>query len=164
MSWQAADLLTQQISLLDYLQGQGWKPARRSTRGRLLGLCPLHLDHQPSFLVDPNKNLFYCYGCGRGGDVIRLVELSHNMRFTEAIALLRHFSGLGSLLKDVANSEAIEYLQQRGIYEPQVINELEIGYAPGRCLRRSRWGCGGAGQMISMRRSSIGQRHSGYPG
>lgn len=101
--------------------------------------------HQPSFLVDPNKNLFYCYGCGRGGDVIRFVELSHNMRFTEAIALLRRFSGLGSLLKDAANfyqvqlhrhSEAIEYLQQRGIYEPQVVDELEIGYAPGRCLRR----------------------------
>ena len=144
MSWQAADLLKQQISLLDYLQGQGWKPARRSTRGRLLGLCPLHADHQPSLLVDPNKNLFYCYGCGRGGDVIRFVELSHNMRFTEAMALLRRFSGLGSLLKDVANfyqvqlhrhSEAIEYLQQRGINQPQVIDELGIGYAPGRCLR-----------------------------
>jgi hypothetical protein len=30
---------------------------------------------QPSFLVDPAKNLFYCYGCGRGGDLIRFVEL-----------------------------------------------------------------------------------------
>jgi DNA primase len=144
MSWHAADLLKQQIPLLDYLQGQGWKPARRSARGRLLGLCPLHADHQPSLLVDPNKNLFYCYGCRRGGDVIRFVELSHNMRFTEAMALLRRFSGLGSLLKDVANfyqlqlhrhSEAIEYLQQRGINQPQVIDELGIGYAPGRCLR-----------------------------
>ena len=133
MSWQAADLLKQQISLLNYLQGQGWKPVRRLTRGRLMGICPLHADHQPSFLVEPNKNLFYCYGCGRGGDVIRFVELSHNLRFTEAMALLRRFSGLGSLLKDVANfyqvrlhrhSEAIEYLQQRGIYQPQVSDEL----------------------------------------
>jgi DNA primase len=144
MSWPAANFLKQQIPLLDYLQGQGWKPARRSARGRLLGLCPLHPDHQPSLLVDPNKNLFYCYGCGRGGDVIGFVELSRNMRFTEAMALLRRFSGLGSLLKDVANfyqvqlhrhSEAIEYLQQRGINQPQVIDELGIGYAPGRCLR-----------------------------
>jgi hypothetical protein len=78
MSWQAADLLKQQISLLDYLQGQGWKPARRSGGGRLMGLCPLHPDHRPSFLVDPDKNLFYCYGCGRGGDVIRLTELYRN--------------------------------------------------------------------------------------
>jgi len=58
MRWPAAILLKQQISLLDYLQGQGWKPARRSTRGRLMGLCPLHPDHQPSLLVEPNKNLF----------------------------------------------------------------------------------------------------------
>jgi DNA primase len=77
MSWQSADLLKRQIPLLDYLQGQGWKPARRSAGGRLMGLCPLHTDHRPSFLVDPGKNLFYCYGCGRGGDVIRLAELYH---------------------------------------------------------------------------------------
>ena len=87
MSWQAADLLKQQIPLLDYLQGQGWKAARRSAGGRLLGLCPLHPDQRPSFLIDPSKNLFYCYGCGRGGDVIRLAELYHSVRFAEAMAL-----------------------------------------------------------------------------
>ena len=42
-----------------------------------MGLCPLHADHKPSFLLDPGKNLFYCYGCGRGGDVIRFAELYH---------------------------------------------------------------------------------------
>ena len=40
-----------------------------------MGLCPLHSDHRPSFLLDDNKGLFYCYGCGRGGDVIRFAEL-----------------------------------------------------------------------------------------
>jgi DNA primase len=111
-----------------------------------MGLCPLpaHADHQPSFLVDPNKNLFYCYGCGRGGDVIRLVELHHCVRFMDAMALLRHWSGVGSLLRDAASfyqvqlhrhPEAIDYLQQRGIHHPDVIDELGIGYAPGRCLR-----------------------------
>ena len=75
MTWPAVDALKQQIPLLDYLQSQDWKPVRRISRGRLMGLCPLHADHQPSFLVDPGKNLFYCYGCGRGGDLIRFVEL-----------------------------------------------------------------------------------------
>jgi DNA primase len=144
MSWQAADLLKQQISLLDYLPGQGWKPARRSARGRLMGLCPLHPDHQPSFLVDPNKNLFYCYGYGRGGDVIRLAELYHGVRFVEALALLRQWGGLGTLLLDVAkfyqmhlqrHSEAVGYLLQRGLHQAEAIEELRIGYAPGRCLR-----------------------------
>ena len=142
--WPAANALKQQIPLLDYLQSQDWKPARRISQGRLMGLCPLHADHQPSFLVDPAKNLFYCYGCGRGGDVIRFVELYHDVRFGEAMALLRRSRQPGSLLKDVANfyqvqlhrhPEAATYLQQRGIQQPQVIEELEIGYAPGRCLR-----------------------------
>ena len=61
-----------------------WKPARRIARGRLMGLCPLHADRKPSLLVDPGKSLFYCYGCGRGGDVIRFVELSHGVPFGEA--------------------------------------------------------------------------------
>lgn len=144
MSWQAVDALKQQIPLLDYLQTQDWKPARRTSRGQLMGLCPLHLDHKPSFLVNPHKNLFYCYGCRRGGDVIRFVELYHDVRFRDAMALLRRFTGVSSLLQDVSSfyqihlhrhPEAIDYLQQRGIQQPEVIEALEIGYAPGRCLR-----------------------------
>jgi DNA primase len=143
--WPAVDAIKQQIPLLDYLQTQNWKPARRISRGRFMGLCPLHLEHQPSFLVDPVKNLFYCYGCGRGGDVVSFVELYYDVRFGEAMALLRRSSQCGSLLKDVASfyqmqlhrhPEAVAYLQQRGIREPQIIEALEIGYAPGLCLRR----------------------------
>jgi DNA primase len=95
-----AELLKQQVSLLDYLVSQAWQPARRIARGRLMGLCPLHADHRPSFLVDPGKSLFYCYGCGRGGDVIRFVELAQGVPFGEALALLRRWSGLDALLSD----------------------------------------------------------------
>jgi len=142
--WPAADAIKQQIPLLDYLQTQSWKPVRRVSRGRLMGLCPLHCDHQPSFLVDPVKNLFYCYGCGRGGDVIRFVQLYYDVRFGEAMALLRRSTGCGSLLRDVASfyqvqlhrhPEAAAYLQQRGIHQPQVVEDLEVGYAPGGYLR-----------------------------
>jgi hypothetical protein len=45
---------------LDYLQAHDWQPARRLSRGRLLGLCPLHADYRPGFLVESGKNLFYC--------------------------------------------------------------------------------------------------------
>jgi DNA primase len=144
VTWPAADAIKQQVSLLEYLQSQSWKPARRMTRGRLMGLCPLHRELQPSFLVDPVKNLFYCYGCGRGGDVIRLVELHYGVRFGEAIALLRRSRQCGALLADVTrfyqaqlhrHPESVAYLQQRGIHEPQILEELRIGYAPGRCLR-----------------------------
>lgn len=39
---------------------------------RLIGLCPLHKEKTPSFSVDPVQGLFYCFGCGRGGDAIKL--------------------------------------------------------------------------------------------
>ena len=54
MNRQALDELKQQIPLLDYLQAQDWQPTRRIRGGRFMGLCPLHADHRPSFLLDPH--------------------------------------------------------------------------------------------------------------
>src|SRR4051812_47252353 len=48
----ALDELKQQIPLWDYLQAHAWRPARSLGGGRWMGLCPLHDDHEPSFLVD----------------------------------------------------------------------------------------------------------------
>ncbi len=142
---QALDDLKQQVPLLDYLQAHDWHPARRLSRGRLMGLCPLHADHEPSFLLDPGKGLFYCYGCGRGGDVIRFAELYHEVRFPQALSLLRQWRGSAPLLQVVADlyrmqlhryGEAVAYLHQRGLHSPELIEEMRIGYAPGNCLRR----------------------------
>jgi len=144
VSRQTLDELKQQISLLDYIQAQDWRPVRRLSRGRLLGLCPLHDDHQPSFLVDPTKSLFYCYGCGRGGDVIRFAELYHQVRFPLALALLQQWRGLPPILHEAADfyrvqlhrhNKAADYLHQRGVRSPEVIEHMRIGYAPGGCLR-----------------------------
>ena len=85
---QALDELKQQIPLMGYLQTQDWSPARPLSGGRWMGLCPLHDDHKPSSLVDTNKDLVYCYGCGRGGDVIRFAELYHQVKFPETLALV----------------------------------------------------------------------------
>jgi DNA primase len=144
VSRQALDELKQQIPLLDYLQAHDWQPARQLSRGRLMGLCPLHSDHKPSFLVDPSKSLFYCYGCGRGGDVIRFAELYHQVRFPQALALLYQWRGLALLLHETAgfyrtqlhrHGEAVAYLHQRGVRSPELIEHMRIGYAPGGCLR-----------------------------
>ena len=144
MSRKVLDELKQQIPLLEYLQAQDWQPARALSRGRWMGLCPLHTDHKPSFLVDPNKGLFYCYGCGRGGDVIRFAELYHQVKFPEAVTLLREWCGLAPLLNAVIDfyriqlqryNEAVAYLDQRGLRSSEVIEHMRIGYAPGHCLR-----------------------------
>jgi len=141
---QVLDELKQQVPLLDYLQAHDWQPARQLSRGRLMGLCPLHSDHKPSFLVDPAKRLFYCYGCGRGGDVIRFVEIFHQVKFPQALQLLRQWRGIAPLLGETVSfyrmqlhrhAEAVAYLQQRGIRSQELIDHMRIGYAPGGCLR-----------------------------
>jgi DNA primase len=140
----ALDELKQQIPLLEYLHAHDWQQARPIGFGRLLGLCPLHDDHKPSFLVDPHKNLFYCYGCRRGGDLIRFAELYHQVNFPQAVTLLRQWRGLPPLLHEAAgfyrlqlqrHPEAVAYLYQRGIRSPELIEHMRIGYAPGGCLR-----------------------------
>ena len=144
MNRTALDELKQQIPLLGYLQAHGWQQARPIGFGRFLGLCPLHPDHKPSFLVDPYKNLFHCYGCRRGGDVIRFAELYHQVEFPQAVALLREWCGVVPLLHQAADfyrmqlhrhGEAVAYLHQRGLRSPELIEHMRIGCAPGGCLR-----------------------------
>ena len=144
MNRQALDELKQQIPLLDYLQAQDWQPVRPLSGGRWMGLCPLHADRKPSFLVDPGKSLFYCYGCGRGGDVIRFAEIYHDVKFPQALALLRQWRGLPPLLQQATDfyrmqlhrhTEAVAYLHQRGVRSPELIEHMRIGYAPGGGLR-----------------------------
>ena len=144
MNREALDALKQQIPLLDYLQALDWQPVRQLSRGRLMGLCPLHVDHQPSFLVDPRNSLFYCYGCGRGGDVIRFAELYHQVKFRQALSLLHQWRGWAPLLHEATafyrmqlhrHREAVAYLDRRGVCSPELIEHMRIGYAPGGCLR-----------------------------
>jgi len=141
---QTLDDLKRQIPLIGYLQAHDWRPARSLSRGRWMGLCPLHGDHKPSFLVDPNKDLFYCYGCGRGGDVIRFAEIYHQVKFPQAVALLLRWRGVEPVLHEAErfyriqlhrHSEAVAYLRQRGLRSPELIEHMRVGYAPGGCLR-----------------------------
>ncbi len=53
------------------------------------GLCPFHDDHNPSFSVNPSKNLWQCFGCGAGGDAIRFVEMFDQVTFPEAVEKLK---------------------------------------------------------------------------
>src|SRR6266566_2007764 len=77
------------IPLLEYLQQRNWTAHRISAREEFVGLCPLHAETRPSFYVNARKNLFYCHGCERGGDLIRFVELAEHLSFRESIAYLK---------------------------------------------------------------------------
>src|SRR5229473_5662901 len=81
--------LKQRIPLLQYLQRHHWTGRRTGARPEFVGLCPLHEETHPSFYVNARKNLFYCHGCGRGGDLIRWVELSQHLSFRQSVAHLQ---------------------------------------------------------------------------
>lgn len=61
---------------------------------RYVGLCPFHQERSPSFTVSPEKQFFYCFGCGAGGDVLKFLMLRENMTFPEALERLADRAGL----------------------------------------------------------------------
>ena len=52
------------------------------------GLCPFHNEKSPSFSVSPGKQMYYCFGCGAGGNVITFVMEYENYTFVEAVKML----------------------------------------------------------------------------
>ncbi|RPH85933.1 MAG: DNA primase, partial [Deltaproteobacteria bacterium] len=59
-----------------------------------LGLCPFHQEKTPSFTVNREKQIFYCFGCGEGGNVITLLMKIANKSFPEAIKHLAEKTGV----------------------------------------------------------------------
>ncbi|MBI5411995.1 DNA primase [Candidatus Peregrinibacteria bacterium] len=119
----------------------------------LKGLCPFHHEKTPSFVVSPDKGIAYCFGCNKGGDIFRFVELIENVDFKEAVKILAAKANvkipvfnerqvgkrLGAIdinqkalaifqenLRDNKKQQA--YLKDRGLSE-ESITRFRIGYA-----------------------------------
>lgn len=60
----------------------------------LWGLCPFHSEKTPSFSVSPDKQIYHCFGCGKGGGVISFVMEMENLPFVDAVKLLAKRVGL----------------------------------------------------------------------
>ncbi|WP_428244628.1 DNA primase [Eubacterium sp. Marseille-QA0814] len=58
------------------------------------GLCPFHNEKSPSFSVSPNKQMYYCFGCGEGGNVISFLMKYENYTFIEAMEVLANRAGV----------------------------------------------------------------------
>ncbi len=66
------------------------KPAGRNHRG----LCPFHGEKTPSFMVNDEKQIFHCFGCGEGGDIFRYVMKREGLNFPEAVRMLSDRAGV----------------------------------------------------------------------
>ena len=123
------------------------KPAGR---GRYKGLCPFHKEKTPSFYVDEEKGLFYCFGCKTGGDVFTFLEKIEGLTFAEALERLAAEAGIElperprekkdrdlyainalalSFFRRQMNDRAWRYLEARGIH-PSFAEAFQLGYAP----------------------------------
>ena len=60
----------------------------------LFGLCPFHSEKTPSFSVSPSKQIYHCFGCGKGGSVINFIMEIENLSFPEAVEFLARRAGM----------------------------------------------------------------------
>ncbi len=125
-----------------------------------LGLCPFHNEKTPSFSVSSDKQFFYCFGCGTGGDAITFVMKIENIDFSEAVGKLADWAGLKipessygaeergkrkrlnealrfaakyyhESLKGDGGEAARKYLLDRGL-TPTTITNFGLGFSPDR--------------------------------
>ncbi len=89
------------------------------------GLCPFHSEKSPSFSVSPGKQMYYCFGCGAGGNVLTFIMEYENFTFPEALKLLADRAGMA--LPEPEYSE--EARRQRDLKESvREINKLAANY------------------------------------
>jgi len=122
-----------------------------------VGLCPFHTDSAPSFHVNPNNQLYYCFGCQKGGDVFNFLMEMEKMSFKEALEFLAEKAGISLPVTQVdhnrerekealyfvnrwaanffyknlmspAGKIALDYIQNRGITQ-NTIKDFGLGYS-----------------------------------
>jgi len=91
---------------------------KRSGRN-FFGLCPFHKENTPSFSVSPDKQIFHCFGCGAGGNVIHFISKIENIDFRETLEILSERAGIQLPTNDYGEDNTKQYLKSK-IYE---INE-----------------------------------------
>lgn len=90
-----------------------------------IGNCPFHNEKTPSFNVSPNKGIFKCFGCGKGGDVVSFVEEYEKLTFTETVQWLANYYQIE--LEETAVSEDAK-ASQRVEESLRIINDYAANY------------------------------------
>jgi len=72
----------------------GYLTLKKAGHDSFVGLCPFHTEKTSSFSVSPAKGLFYCFGCGKGGDAIAFLREVEHLEFAEAVEGLAKEAGI----------------------------------------------------------------------
>lgn len=94
-------------------------------RGRnFLGLCPFHKEKTPSFSVSPDKQIFHCFGCGVGGDVITFINRIENLGYRESLEMLAEKAGITLPTVDNDRDNKRQILKEKVYSINQIVAEL----------------------------------------
>ena len=85
----------------------------KNSGNNLFGLCPFHSEDTPSFSVSTNKQMFYCFGCHKGGDVVTFIKEIEHLSYVEALKFLAEKAGVTIPEPDDANYRKEEQLRKR---------------------------------------------------
>jgi len=174
----------------DIVDVVGTYVALRQQGARYKGLCPFHQDHNPSFDVDPRRQYFRCWSCGKKGDVYDFIQEHERVDFREALELLARRANISlekmsgrrpgpgrsvmleqvgqaaawyhdCLLRSPAAEPARQYLGERGLVA-STIHDFSIGYAPatGDWFARRAASAGFSTDLL-LRVGLIGERNEG---
>ena len=72
----------------------GYVKLTKRSGANLFGLCPFHSEKTPSFSVSPDKQIYHCFGCGKGGSAINFIMEIENLSFPDAVEFLARKSGM----------------------------------------------------------------------
>ncbi|MDY0382351.1 MAG: DNA primase [Atribacterota bacterium] len=82
-------------------------PLKKSGKG-YKGLCPFHQEKTPSFMVDEQKQIFHCFGCGEGGNIYTFIMKIEKLNFPEAVKLLANKAGVQLPVYEKQNNKSIQ--------------------------------------------------------
>ena len=86
-----ASIVKEKIDVVDFLSKYlKLTPAGKNFRA----VCPFHKEKTPSLMVSPDKQIWHCFGCGNGGDVIKFLMLYENLEFFDALKVLAEKAGM----------------------------------------------------------------------
>ena len=77
-------------------------------------LCPFHTEKTPSFVVNPERQIFHCFGCGEGGDAIAFLVKHERLTFPEAVRTLAERAGISLPARGGGPSEGWALEQAEG--------------------------------------------------
>jgi DNA primase len=144
----------------DIVQVVGERVALKKTGKNFVGLCPFHAEKTPSFTVSPDKQMYHCFGCGAGGNVIGFLMKVDGLTFPEAIKTLAQRFGINLPTRELTPEQKRRFTERERLFE---INALA-----GRFFHHHLVG-GEAGSMAmaylvkrGMTRKFIAQYQLGY--